>query len=66
MNENNTLKTAIDMEINGTTDWIFYTKEEIQNFITEIKQNAALEAKRLKFWTKLSSKIITWLFIGIS
>ena len=30
MNENNTLKTAIDMEINGTSDWIFYTKEEIQ------------------------------------
>lgn len=47
MNENNTLKTAIDMEINGTNDWIFYTKEEIQNFITEIKQNAALEANKL-------------------
>ena len=48
MRENNTLKTAIDMEINGTNDWIFYTKEEIQNFITEIKQNAALEANKLR------------------
>ena len=34
MKENNTLKTAIDMEINNTGDWIFYTKEEVQNFIT--------------------------------
>lgn len=48
MRENNTLKTAIDMEINRTSDWIFYTKEEIQNFITEIKQNAALEANKLR------------------
>ena len=48
MRENNTLKTAIDMEINGKGDWIFYTKEEVQNFITEIKQNAALEANKLK------------------
>lgn len=48
MNENNTLKTAIDMDISGTSDWIFYTKEEIQNFITEIKQNAALEAKKVE------------------
>ena len=48
MNENNTLKTAIDMEINGKGDWIFYTKEEVQNFITEIKQNAALEANKLR------------------
>ena len=48
MKENNTLKTAIDMEINNTGDWIFYTKEEIQNFITEIKQNAALEANKLR------------------
>ena len=48
MRENNTLKTAIDMEINGTNDWIFYTKEEVQNFITEIKQNAALEANKLR------------------
>ena len=47
MNENNTLKTAIDMEINGKGDWIFYTKEEVQNFITEIKQNAVLEANKL-------------------
>ena len=48
MKENNTLKTAIDMEINGTNDWIFYTKEEVQNFITEIKQNAALETNKLR------------------
>ena len=48
MRENNTLKTAIDMEINCTNDWIFYTKEEVQNFITEIKQNAALEANKLQ------------------
>ena len=48
MKENNTLKTAIDMEINNKGDWIFYTKEEIQNFITEIKQNAALEANKLR------------------
>ena len=48
MNENNTLKTAIDMEINGKDDWIFYTKEEVQNFITDIKQNAALEANKLQ------------------
>ena len=48
MRENNTLKTAIDMEINCTNDWIFYTKEEVQNFITEIKQNAALEANKLR------------------
>ena len=48
MKENNALKTAIDMEINNTNDWIFYTKEEIQNFITEIKQNAALEANKLQ------------------
>ena len=48
MRENNTLKTAIDMEINDTSDWIFYTKEEIQNFITDIKQNAALEANKLR------------------
>ena len=34
MKENNTLKTAIDMEINNKRDWIIYTKEEIQNFIT--------------------------------
>ena len=70
MRENNTLKTAIDMEINGTSDWIFYTKEEIQNFITEIKQNAALEANKLRdlnqivfennnliiYWDKLNEK----------
>lgn len=48
MKENNSLKAAIDMDISGKTDWIFYTKEEIQNFITEIKQNAALEANKLK------------------
>ena len=48
MKENNTLKTAIDMDINDMTNWIFYTKEEIQNFITELKQNAALEANKLK------------------
>ena len=53
MNENNSLKTAIDMEINGTTDWIFYTKEEIQNFITEIKQNAALEANKLQILNQI-------------
>ena len=70
MRENNTLKTAIDMEINGTSDWIFYTKEEVQNFITEIKQNAALEANKLRdlnqivfennnliiYWDKLNEK----------
>ena len=64
MNENNTLKTAIDMEINGTTDWIFYTKEEIQNFITEIKQNAALEAKKVEVLNQIVFKnnnlIIYW------
>ena len=48
MKENNTLKAAIDMEINGKSDWIFYTKEEVQNFITEIKQNAVLEANKLR------------------
>lgn len=64
MNENNTLKTAIDMEINSTTDWIFYTKEEIQNFITEIKQNAALEAKKVEVLNQIVFKnnnlIIYW------
>lgn len=64
MNENNTLKTAIDMEINGTNDWIFYTKEEIQNFITEIKQNAALEAKKVEVLNQIVFKnnnlIIYW------
>ena len=48
MKENNSLKTAINMDINNMTNWIFYTKEEIQNFITELKQNAALEANKLK------------------
>ena len=48
MKENNTLKAATDMERNGTNDWIFYTKEEVQNFITEIKQNAVLEANKLQ------------------
>ena len=48
MKENNSLKTAIDMDINDMSDGIFYTKEEIQNFITEIKQNAALEVNKLK------------------
>ncbi len=48
MRENNSLKTAIDIDINNMTNCIFYTKEEIQNFITEIKQNAALEANKLK------------------
>ena len=48
MKENNSLKTAIDMDINDMSDWIFYIKEEIQNFITEIKQNAALEVNKLK------------------
>lgn len=64
MKENNTLKTAIDMEINGTADWIFYTKEEIQNFITEIKQNAALEAKKVEDLNQIVFKnnnlIIYW------
>lgn len=64
MNENNALKTAIDMEINGTTDWIFYTKEEIQNFITDIKQNAALEANKLRDLNQIVFKnnnlIIYW------
>lgn len=64
MNENNTLKTAIDMEINGTTDWIFYTKEEIQNFITELKQNAVLEAKKVEVLNQIVFKnnylIIYW------
>lgn len=64
MNENNTLKTAIDMEINGTTDWIFYTKEEVQNFITEIKQNAALEANKVEVLNQIVFKnnylIIYW------
>ncbi len=64
MKENNTLKTAIDMDINGTTDWIFYTKEEIQNFITEIKQNAALEAKKIEVLNQIVFKnnnlIIYW------
>ena len=48
MKENNTLKTAINMDINDMTNWIFYTKEEVQKFITEIKQNAALEANKLQ------------------
>ena len=48
MNENNTLKTAIDIEINGKSNSIFYTKEEVQNFVTEITQNAALEANKLR------------------
>ena len=48
MKENNSLKTATDMDINDMTNWIFYTKEEVQNFITELKQNAALEANKLK------------------
>ena len=48
MKENNSLKTAIDIDINNMTNCIFYTKEEVQNFITELKQNAALEAKKLK------------------
>ena len=48
MKENNSLKTAINMDINGKGDWIFYTKEEVQNFITEIKQNAVLEANKLR------------------
>ena len=64
MKENNTLKTAINMDINGTNDWIFYTKEEIQNFITEIKQNAALEANKLKDLNQIVFKnnnlIIYW------
>ena len=64
MRENNTLRTAIDMEINGTSDWIFYTKEEIQNFITEIKQNAALEANKLRDLNQIVFKnnnlIIYW------
>ena len=64
MKENNTLKTAIDMEINGAADWIFYTKEEIQNFITEIKQNAALEANKLQDLNQIVFKnnnlIIYW------
>ena len=64
MKENNTLKTAIDMEINGATDWIFYTKEEIQNFITEIKQNAALEANKVEVLNQIvfenNNLIIYW------
>lgn len=48
MKENNSLKTAINMDINDMTNWIFYTKEEVQNFITELKQNAALEVNKLK------------------
>ena len=64
MKENNTLKTAIDMEINCTNDWIFYTKEEIQNFITDIKQNAALEANKLRDLNQIVSEnnnlIIYW------
>ena len=48
MKENNSLKTAIDIDINNMTNCIFYTKEEVQNFITELKQNAALEANKLK------------------
>lgn len=48
MKENNSLKTAINMDINDMTNWIFYTKEEVQNFITEIKQNAVLEANKLQ------------------
>lgn len=64
MNENNTLKTAIDMDISGKTDWIFYTKEEVQNFITEIKQNAALEAKKVEVLNQIVFKnnnlIIYW------
>lgn len=64
MKENNTLKTAIDMDINSTTDWIFYTKEEIQNFIKEIKQNAALEAKKIEVLNQIVFKnnnlIIYW------
>lgn len=64
MKENNTLKTAIDMDISGKSDWIFYTKEEIQNFITEIKQNAALEANKLRDLNQIVFKnnnlIIYW------
>ena len=64
MRENNTLKTAIDMDINDMSDWIFYTKEEIQNFITEIKQNAALEANKLRDLNQIVFKnnnlIIYW------
>lgn len=60
----NTLKTAIDMDISGTSDWIFYTKEEIQNFITEIKQNAVLEAKKVEVLNQIVLKnnnlIIYW------
>ena len=64
MNENNTLKTAIDMDISDISDWIFYTKEEIQNFITEIKQNAALEANKLQDLSQIvfenNNLIIYW------
>ena len=64
MKENNTLRTAIDMDINDMSDWIFYTKEEIQNFITEIKQNAALEANKLRDLNQIVFKnnnlIIYW------
>ena len=48
MKENNSLKTAIDIDINNMTNCVFYTKEEVQNFITELKQNATLEANKLK------------------
>ena len=64
MKENNSLKTAIDMDINDMTNWIFYTKEEVQNFITELKQNAALEANKLKDLNQIVFKnnnlIIYW------
>ena len=64
MNENNTLRTEIDMDIHDMNDWIFYTKEEIQNFITDIKQNAALEANKLQDLNQIVFKnnnlIIYW------
>lgn len=64
MKENNSLKTAINMDINDMTNWIFYTKEEVQNFITELKQNAALEANKLKDLNQIVFKnnnlIIYW------
>ena len=64
MKENDTLKTAIDMEINDKSDSIFYTKEEVQNFITEIKQNAAIEAKKVEVLNQIvfenNNLIIYW------
>ena len=64
MKENNSLKTAIDMDINDMTNWIFYTKEEVQNFITELKQNAPLEANKLRDLNQIVLKnnnlIIYW------